>query len=117
MLGVHFGRVMHSQPVVRVFGESRIRPGFSVCPVSEVEHRDGHKTAADKQEDLRIEHREVASARSQSFTGRLKELLGVTKFDEFQEGRIAKSYRRRLGWTVVVTARIPKGTSCPVDEL
>jgi transposase len=49
----------------------------------------GRRQQREKQEDLGIAHRELASAPGHPFYQRLNELLEAESFDEFVEGRCA----------------------------
>src|SRR5437879_11423158 len=57
----------------------------------------GTRKRREKQEDLWIAHRELASAPGHPFYQRLNELLEAEGFDEFVEGRCAKFYAEKYG--------------------
>src|ERR1035437_5354794 len=57
----------------------------------------GTRRQREKQEDLWIAHRELASAPGHPFYQRLNELLEAEGFDEFVERRCAKFYAARFG--------------------
>jgi transposase len=57
----------------------------------------GTRKQREKQDDLWIAHRELASAPGHPFYQRLNELLEGEGFDEFVEGRCAKFYAARYG--------------------
>src|ERR1035437_7421231 len=57
----------------------------------------GTRRQREKQEDLWIAHRELASAPGHPFYQRLNELLEAEGFDEFVESRCGKFYAARYG--------------------
>jgi transposase len=57
----------------------------------------GTRKQREKQEDIWIAHRELASAPGHPFYQRLNEMLEAERFDEFVEGRCAKFYAAKYG--------------------
>src|ERR1700757_3852899 len=57
----------------------------------------GTRKHRERQEDLWVAHRELATAPGHPFYGRLNAVLEAERFDEFVEGRCAKFYAARYG--------------------
>src|SRR5271157_1145171 len=113
MMSVHFGRVMHSQPVVGVLGEWGLGP----VQIRGWTWRRAHESSGRGKKTRRVRSKNCLRLRA-TFNRRGKECRDGERFEEFAATlRVEFYWRRRLGATVAAMLRIPKGTTCPVTRL